>query len=89
MDFENTSEELEEESLARPAAELDDELTVTEGASETEEIEVIEEKDTQEESRHSLEVRRAIEDFAEQTRLKKELDYLYDEEFLVDEKDAG
>jgi hypothetical protein len=82
MDFEKTSEELEEDNLARPAAaaEIEEEVS-TESPNELEEIEGIDEKDTQD-SRHSLEVRRAIEDFAEQTRLKKELDYLFDEEFL-------
>jgi hypothetical protein len=84
MDFESTSEELEEDNLARPAAEIEEELVSPEGPSELEELEEIGEKDTQD-SRHSLEVRRAIEDFAEQTRLKKELDYLFDEEFLEGE----
>lgn len=34
---------------------------------------------------HSLEVRRAIEDHLERTRLQKDLDYLFDEEFTEDE----
>lgn len=36
-------------------------------------------------SEHALEVRRAIEDHAERSRLQKELDYLYDEEFTEGE----
>ncbi len=36
-------------------------------------------------SEHSLEVRRAIEDHLERTRLQKDLDYLFDEKFSEDE----
>lgn len=34
---------------------------------------------------HSLEVRRAIEDHLERSRLQKDLDYLFDDEFTEDE----
>lgn len=40
-------------------------------------------------NRYSLEVRRAIEDHLEHTRLQKEFDYLFDDEFVNDEDDEA
>lgn len=43
--------------------------------------EELESKKNRQAGKHTLEIRRAIEDHLEQTRLRKELDYLFDEDF--------
>lgn len=85
MDFEDSSEEIEDESMGRTPEGLDSEASEEELGDIEEDLGDIE-KDRHS-SRHSLEVRRAIEDHLERTRLRKELDYLYDDDFANDNEE--
>jgi hypothetical protein len=49
-----------------------------------EELEVLDEKKPKD--RHSLDVRRAIENLLDEKRLRKELDYLFDEDFANEDE---
>ncbi len=88
MEYEDSGKDLEEDiDLSSPDVNLEESLTVYEN-------EYVEDSDgvdnallkdidskakTKQLSQHALEVRRAIEDYLENKRLRRELDYLYDE----------
>jgi hypothetical protein len=59
----------------------DDEIESS-GSSEDEEAQASDEKNG---NHHALEVRRAIEDHLERSRLQKEFDYLFDDKFTEQE----
>lgn len=82
MSFEDTTEELESEEVGvGHPVDLNDDIA---GAGDSEEvIEEIVQEEQEKPSQHYLEVRRAIEDHWERTRLRKELDYLYDDDFAI------
>ena len=65
---------------------LSDELPIEDEAEEAYEPEVVPREEKSKTSRHSLEVRRAIEDHLERLRLQEEVDYLYDEDFGTEEE---
>lgn len=87
MEFQESGAELDadrerdEDVDIKDAIELDDSLDV-ESLEET--TENLKEKDKQL-GRHTLEVRRAIEEHLERKRLLQEVDYLFDDHFVEDE----
>ena len=81
MSYQDESGDFEESASADYLDELDEEEAVSEEDSEVHRG--IKGKDKS--SEHALEVRRAIEDHLERTRLQKDLDYLFDDEFTEDE----
>ncbi len=81
MEYEDSSENLDDEYSRNVSADddVDDEETDLE--------EIDDESEASDKSRPNLEVRRAIEDHLERTRLRKELDYLFDDEFGRDDEE--
>lgn len=81
MEYDDSSENIDDEYSRKVSTDdVDDEGT---------DLEEIEEEDAEasDKSRPNLEVRRAIEDHLERTRLRKELDYLFDDEFGRDDEE--
>ncbi len=75
-DFESSAD-----SVYLDDASLDEEENITEDDSDVQRGLKIKDKNPE----HALEVRRAIEDHIERSRLQKDLDYLFDEHFTEDE----
>lgn len=63
-------------------------VEVEEGSFDDEEEELTTKEKGKAADLHSLEVRRAIEEHAEKMKLRKELDYLFDDEFGNEEDDG-